>query len=117
MVSEKKGAINAPKKVPTDKMETIRDDSPEVNLRSEGGNNLAPLDRGKCSSTYGIAMIPEMVPVSYPKSKPPKAANNPTKIPIQVEPAFFSPTLTYFLKRALSSKPISRGCFGVSLQR
>jgi hypothetical protein len=54
-------AVSAPKNVPADKMDTIREfcDAGSIGLPS------ASLTSEKFSSQYGMANIPEMVPVSY----------------------------------------------------
>lgn len=49
-------ADRAPKKVPADRMETIRESSDAESLPSGEVEN--------CFSQYGMARIPEMVPVS-----------------------------------------------------
>jgi hypothetical protein len=85
-------AKRAPKKVPADRIETIRESSEAESL----GFPVASTPVAKPWSQYGIAKIPEIVPVSYlrdvrscsnlhwddiyPKRTPPKATNRPMAI-------------------------------------
>jgi hypothetical protein len=63
MKSASGAAARAPKNVPADKMETIKDDCPAVISGLFVSGFLKPVEN--VSSHAGIAMMPPMVPVSY----------------------------------------------------
>lgn len=67
--------VNAPRNVPKDKIDTIRDSS-EEETTGVPCSFVSPVENSR--SHTGICRIPEMVPVSYPNSSPPKATNSPT---------------------------------------
>ena len=73
MKSARSPAIIAPKKVPAERIEVIKDFFQDERMKtfSLPWNSL---ETGwKCSMTYGMAMTPLMYPESYPKNIPPNA--------------------------------------------
>lgn len=72
MKSARSPVMIAPKKVPAERMEMIKDffQDERVKISSLSLNSLEI--GSKCSMKYGMAMIPLMYPESYPKKIPPK---------------------------------------------
>ena len=78
MKSARSPAISAPKKVPADKIEVMRDffqagnvNASVTSLGEPGGGGSKPSYR---VMKYGMPMTPLMYPESYPKKMPPNAA-------------------------------------------
>ena len=59
------------------RMETIIDDCEDV-MAGFPSTSVKPVEN--VLSQYGIARMPPMVPVSYPKRTPPNATKRPTQI-------------------------------------
>jgi hypothetical protein len=71
-ISAHGAARSAPKNVPADRMDTIRESSLAVSFPSACV--------AKVCFQYFMPRIPEMVPVSYPNRTPPKATKKPMQI-------------------------------------
>lgn len=71
-------ATRAPTKVPALRMETNRDDCAGVRFGMLSFVSMYPVEN--CLLKYCMAMIPLIVPVSYPNKMPPKATNKPVTL-------------------------------------